>query len=235
MVDGRGPEAAEKLRSDVKFPLAIFIGCRWRLEVARVSQAVCADGPEFRQSEGQAIVLADVAAGLIFRENYAELDAAGDDADLARRNLKYAEFGVKLERTELRNDEELSIGGIEEAVVHGSIGGIEVDGGSDLHGRIAIAAKRNDAINEIRLLLGERQWVPAQLIGSCRRLQKWPAADQPRSNLFIRTMGYRWTNAISPGAAIGGTRRRKWSAAELLGIQTKRMFLRCILSSRQRT
>ena len=37
--------------------------------------------------------------------------------------------------SKLRDKEEFAVGGVEEAIVHGGIGGVEVDGESGLQGR----------------------------------------------------------------------------------------------------
>ena len=47
--------------------VAIFVGGDRRIEVARIGQAVGADGAEFGQAEGEPVVLADVAARLYAR------------------------------------------------------------------------------------------------------------------------------------------------------------------------
>ncbi len=59
-----------------------------------------------------------------------------------------------------------------------------------------------------------------------------PAADQARRNLFVGAMRDRRADAIGPGAAIGGARRGKRRAAELLGVEAERMLLRRVLALR---
>ena len=202
VIDARRPEPAQKFRGDVKVAVAIFEGGDGRFEVARVGEAIGADGPEFGQAKRQAVVLADVSAGLLVDEDDAELDAARDDADLAGRYFENAQFGVKAQRSELRNDQHLAVGGIEEAILHGGIGGIEMNGEAGLHRRIAIAAERDDAVDEVRLLFGQWQRIPAELIRSGGRFEERAAANQARGNLLVRAMGDRGANAIGPGAAI---------------------------------
>ena len=217
----------------MEFAFAVFEGRNGRLEVARVGEAVGADGAEFRQAEGQAVVLADISARLLLGKNDAELDAARNDADLAGRDFENSEFRVKAKRAELRDDQQLAIGGVEEAVLHGGVGGVDVNGDADLHGRIAVAAQRHDAVDEVGLLFGNRQRIPAELIGRGGNFEKWSAANELCGNLFVRAMRYGWANAIGPGAAIGGSRRGKRRAAELLGVEAERMLLRRVLALRQ--
>ncbi len=170
---------------------------------------------------------------MFFGENNAEFDAAGNDADFAGSDIKNAEFCVKAKSAELGNDQQFAVGGVEEAILHRGVGGVEVDGDALLHGRIAVAAKRDDAIDEVGLLFGNGQRVPAQLIGRSRDLQKRPAANESCGNLFVGAMGDGGTDAIGPGAAIGGARRGKWRSAELLGVEAEGMHLRCVLALRQ--
>ena len=175
--DGR-PQPAQKFRGDVELAFAIFKRRYGRLEVARIGQAICADRAQFRQPERQAIVLADVSARLLLRKNHAEFDPARNHADLARRDLQNAELGMKAKRAQLRNDQHLAVGGVEEAVLHRRVCGIEMNRHARLHRRIAVAAQRDDAVDEISLLFGNGQRIPAQLIGRRGNLEKWPAANQ---------------------------------------------------------
>ena len=169
-----GPEAAEEFRRDVELAVAIFEGGDGRFEVARIGEAIGADGAEFGQAKGQAVVFADVAASLFLGEDDAEFDAARDDADLAGSDIENAEFGVKAKSAELRNDQQFAVGGVEEAILHGRVGGVEMDGHARLHGRIAVAAKGHDAVDEVGLLFGNRaadpsgadwaRWEPREMV-----------------------------------------------------------------------
>jgi hypothetical protein len=51
VVNERGPEAAEEFGDNVKLSVAIFEGCNRSLKVARIRQAICADGAQLRQAE----------------------------------------------------------------------------------------------------------------------------------------------------------------------------------------
>ena len=102
-----------------------------------------------------------------------------------------------------------------------------------LHRRIAVAAKRDDAIDEVGLLFGNWQRIPAKLIGRSGNLKKRSAANEPCGNLFVGAMSDGRTDAIGPGAAIGGARRGERGSAELLGVEAEGMLLRCVLALRQ--
>ena len=181
--DHRRPE---EFRGDVELAIAIFVCSDRRFEVARIGEAIGANGPEFRQPERQAVVLADVSARLLLCKHDAELDTARDDADLARRNFENAELGVEPKRPQLRNDQHFAIGRVEEAILHRRVGGVEMNRQPDLHRRIAIAAERHDAVDEVSLLVGNRQRIPAQLVGRGGHLDKRAAADQSRAGSLRR-------------------------------------------------
>ncbi len=218
----------------MEIAVAIFVGCNRSFEVAGVGQAVGADGAKLGQTESEAIVLADVTASMLAAKFNAELDAARDDADFAGRDFEDAEFGVKADDAGLRNNEHFTIGIGEKTVAHGGVGGVEMDGDSGLHGRVAVAAESDDAFEEIGWLLGKRERVPAKLIGRCGHFVERAAAQEAHSRLLERAMSDRRAYAIRPGAAIGGARRGERRAAELLSIKAQRMVLGRVLAEGQR-
>ena len=152
----RGPQLAEELGDHFEVAFAILVGGDRVEEVAGVREAVGADGAEVGQAEGLAVVFADVAAGLVVEQLDAELDAAGNDGEFARGDLEDAAFGAKEQRALLRQDQHLAVGVVEEAVVHGGVGGVEVNADAVLHGGIAVAAEGDDAFDEIGGL--GREW-----------------------------------------------------------------------------
>ena len=134
---------------------AIFIGGDGREEVAGVGQAVGADRAEVGQAERLAVVLADVAAGLAVGQLDAELDAARNDGQFARRNFENAELRAQQQLALLRQDQHFAVGVVEEAVVHRSVGDIEMDADAVLHGRVAVAAEGDNALDKVRRLRRE--------------------------------------------------------------------------------
>ena len=66
VVEGRDPETAEELGDDVKIAFAVVEGGDGGEKIARVGEAVGADGAEIGQAEGLAVVFADVASGFVF-------------------------------------------------------------------------------------------------------------------------------------------------------------------------
>ena len=223
VVDECRPQPAQEFRSDVEFAFAIFIRRDRSLEVARIRKAIRADRPQFGKPEGQAVVLADISARLRLLEHHAELHSSRNHADLARLYAQDPQLRVEAKRAELRNDQQLPIGCVEEAIFHRMVRGIQMDRQARLHGRVAIAAQRDNAVDEVRFLVGNRQRIPPQLVRGRRHLDKRPAANHPPRNLLVRPMRYRRPDAICPRAPVGRPRRGKRRAAELLRIQPQRM------------
>jgi acyl-CoA reductase-like NAD-dependent aldehyde dehydrogenase len=74
-------------------PFAVLVAGARRQEVARIGQAVRADGPEVRQAQQRAEVLADIAARLAVRQADLEAHAARDHRDFLRFDFEQAQFG----------------------------------------------------------------------------------------------------------------------------------------------
>ena len=164
VVDLGLPEPALELRDDAEVAVALLVGRDRREEVARVREPVRADRPEIGQAEVRAVVLAYVAASGTVLELDAELDAARHDADLARRDVQDAELRADRERTELRRDQELAVRVVEEAILHRRVRGVHVHRGAGLQRGIAVAAERDEPLDEVRRRLRDRQRSPAELI-----------------------------------------------------------------------
>ena len=103
VVEVGGPEIAEELGDDLEgAAVAVFEGGVWGEEVAGVGEAVGSDGAEVGEAEGLAVVLEEVASGLLWlgsfgEEFYTELDASGDEGYFAGDEIDDAEFGVEQE------------------------------------------------------------------------------------------------------------------------------------------
>ena len=164
----------------------------------------------------------------------AELDASRNDADFAGCDFEDAELGVETDGADLRNNQHFTVGVRKEAIAHGGVGSIEMDGNARLHGGVAIAAKVTMPSRKSVGLLRQRQWVPAKLIRRGRHLVERAAAHEAHGEFFVRAMRDRGTDAIGPGAAVGGARRGKGRAAELLGVEAEGMLLRGVLAVGQR-
>src|ERR1700753_3018207 len=98
----------------MELAVTVFERRNGRFEVTGIGEAIGSDSAEFGQTEGQPVVLADVSACLLLRQNDAELDATRNDANLAGRDFENPKFGVKAKCTKLRDNQQLAAGGVEE-------------------------------------------------------------------------------------------------------------------------
>ncbi len=103
VIEVGGPEIAEELGDDLEgAAVAVFEGGVRGEEVAGVGEAVGSDEAEVGEAEGLAVVLEEVAAGLLwlgsFRDEFdSELDASGDKGYFAGNEVNGAQLGVEEE------------------------------------------------------------------------------------------------------------------------------------------
>ena len=79
--------------------------------------------------------------------------------------LENAELGVEHEAAQLGHEQQFAVGGVEEAVGHALVGRIDVDCDAGVHAEVAVAGQGDEAVDEVGRLRGQRQRVPAQLVG----------------------------------------------------------------------
>ena len=105
-----GPESAlEFLDHQGRF-IDVLEGGDGAFEVARVGQAVRADGAAMGQVELLAIVLADEAAAGAFEHLDPVDEAAGDHGDLLWRQVDHTEFGREAQPPLLRHPQQFAVG-----------------------------------------------------------------------------------------------------------------------------
>lgn len=225
------PEASLKFCDNLEGGVvAVVVGGVGGVEVAGVGKAVGSDGAEVREAEGLAVVFEEVASTLRFEESYAELDASGDDGDFAGRELKDAELGVEGEASQLGHKEQFAVGGVEETVGHAFVRGVDVDGDTGVHGRVAIAGQRGEAVDEVGGLVGQREWVPAELVGWGFDFGEGGRADESVADALVGLVHDGGSDAIGPRAAVEQAGRGEGAAAELLGVEAGAGFLRGVLA-----
>jgi len=134
------------------------------LEIARIGKAVRADRPQVREPKERAVVLAQVAAGGALEQFDTKPHAARDHDDLLRFHVDDAQFGRKTQASLLRDNQELPVGAIEKAL-HRAVRGIKMNRATALRTRIAVPRKGDPPRDKIGRLRGNRQRIPAQLIG----------------------------------------------------------------------
>ncbi len=136
--------------------------------------------------------------------------------------------------SELRNDEQLSVGAVEAAIAHGLVGRVNVNGNSAVRGGIAVAREGDEAVDEIGFRGGEGNRVPAQLVGRSRNFVEGRGAQQSAGNFAVGLVHDRGAYAVKPTAAVGGARSGERGSAQLLGIESVGRALRRILPRGQR-
>ena len=207
-----------------------------RLEVARIGQAVGADRPAIGKRELGAVVLADIAAHRTADQLDLEDHAARDDAHFARPHLDDAHLGDEADAAFLRHDQQLAVG-IEEMIVdHRDIGDIDMRRHADLGEDVAGRGHGADAGQEVRLDIGHRHRVPAQLserklvVADVRRRLPARKPDRPETCGVPDARA----DAVEPGALVGAARRGEGRTGKLFGIEPVGRPLRRIAALRQR-
>ena len=109
---------------------------------------------------------------------------------------------MEREAAELGDEEQFAVGGVEEAVGHGFVGGVDVDGYAGVHGEVAIAGEGGEAVDKVRGLGWEWEGVPAELAGRGFDLVERGGADQAVGDALVGLVHDRRADAIGPGAAV---------------------------------
>ena len=155
----------------------VLVGGDRGQEVARVGEAVRADRAEVGQLERRAVVLADIAARRAVGQLDPKAHAARDHDDLLRLGVDHAELGDEALAPELRHDQQLAVGAVEDAPLHRLVRGVQVHRRTGLRMRVAVAGHRHEAVDEVGRLRRQRQRVPAQLVRRRRHVAE--IADDP--------------------------------------------------------
>ncbi len=162
MVQGRRPQPALELLHQLGRALDILEGGDGGQEIARIGQAVGADGPKLRQAEAGAIVLADIAARGVLGQLHAEPYAAGNDPDLQRPDLQDAHLGDQAKAALLGNDQELAVGVEENPARHRSVGQIEVRRHARAQRRRSRSGHGHQPVDEVLRMVRRGGRVPSQ-------------------------------------------------------------------------
>nr|GFA26844.1 hypothetical protein [Tanacetum cinerariifolium] len=198
----RAPQFAEKFLHQHGGLRAVFEVRMRDLEVARIGQAVTANGAEVRQAQYTAVVLANIAARRAVEQLDAEFQATGQDNDLLRFDLQQPQFAGDAQSTLLRHHQPLAVG-IEECPLHGAVGRVDVDAYAFSLFGTGSASQGVQTVDEVSGFSRNVERVPAQAIWSDRALLL--ARDLSLKALITRMRGGR-LDAVKPGAPGFGAR-----------------------------
>ena len=134
------------------------------------------------------------------------------------------------EASELGDEEEFAVGGVEEAVGHALVRGVDVYGCTGVHRGVAVTGEGGEAVDEVGGLVGYREWVPTELVGRGFDFVEGCRADDSVGDALVRLVHDGRTDAVGPGAAVERARRGEGAAAELLGVEAEAGFLRGVLA-----
>ena len=143
---------------------------RRALEVSWIGQAVGADRPQLRKTEGRAVVLADIASRRGAQKLDPEPHPPRHDRHLKRANDNDPHLGNQSQRAGLRDDQQLAVGVHEHSSAHRTVSGIEMDGRPRGGGDVACRPIGHEPVDEIGRRRGIVQRIPSQAVRSRRGL-----------------------------------------------------------------
>mmetsp|Transcript_5598 Transcript_5598/g.18680 ORF Transcript_5598/g.18680 Transcript_5598/m.18680 type:complete len:355 (+) Transcript_5598:560-1624(+) len=215
-------------------------------KVARLGQAVCADGAEVRKSEVATEALEHVppAAGR-FSPPAARLSRLGggangephvarDHAHLARFHAQLAELSRQSQRAQLGHDQKVAIRVVQGAIRHGSVERVHMDRDAVLGGWAPGTAHRHQTLHEGDRVFGgwEGRRPPAQRVRVGDR-RFTPKVDlEPARHRLRRARAHRGSDTVQPRPLVGCARAGEGGPRELLRVQAERRRLRRVLPDR---
>lgn len=143
------------------------------LEISRISQTVGSDWPEFWESKVSLVQFKDVSTNRTLWELNTVSDASWDNADLIRPHEKSSELGSYIQRSMLRDDQEVTICTVEGfMVVHVLPSCVNIDANACFHAWISSSSNQMEAMDPIYRLV-QVEGIPSELIGDLMDLLSW--------------------------------------------------------------
>src|SRR5258706_2696609 len=235
MIEIRRPQRAAPFNKHSGRSVSIFVRRYRSEEVAWIGETVGSDRPAFRQGEGASIVLAKISARRARRQLDPHFNAARDHRNLARLDVDNTELGPEAQITLLRHDQHLTIGVVEVLVLHGSRNEIEMGAHARLGAGISCRRHGANALDKGKTLIRDWDGIPAH--GRNRKLGFLRRRRAPKPDIDLGELGPMpddWTDAIQPGALVGGPGRRERRSRELFCIETVRTLLGGVTPDGQR-
>ena len=206
------PNCPPHLTYSLNGRLDLFVRRDGVFEVTGVGEAVRTDRAEFGQSEGAAVVLADVAAGRAVEQFHPHLHPAGDDHDLAGFGVDDAELGPEPQSAVFGDEQHFPVAVVEVLVLHGPGQEVQVGGHPGLGDDVAGGGDGADpAVDERLRAVRDGDRVPPHGPDGDLDLGVRGAAPQTGSTLLNRPQCRPWAGS--------GTARtvRYWSGGAVNG------------------
>ena len=237
VVDERLMELALPFDHHAARGIAVLKGCDGRLEIAAVGHAIGPNRPTPRQGKLLAVILAHKTARGAIHHLDPVNQPTRDNGDFTRLQINHPKFRAKSQAPLLRDDQKLTVGGIEILIHHRGRDQINMAGHAHLRVNITRRRHRAHARQPRQRLRPMRDRVPAVLpkrghighhIGRRFPIGQVKALKSP--DMFDR-----WLDTIAPCALILMAWRGKGSAGKLLAIKPIGAFLRAVAPARQGT
>ena len=234
MVVLRRPQVAAELLHHLDGPPDLLVGRGRGEEIPLVRQPVRADRAALGQGEAGPVVLADVPACERVRQLDPEPDAPRDHRELAGGHVQQAELGAQQQAPGFRHDQQFAVRVDEVAVHHRRAGRVPVNPDPGVAERVAVAADRVQAVDEVGARGRDVRRVPAHPVGIRLDLTERRAAQQAVVDSPERRVRGRRDDAVDPGAPVHRPGLGERGAADLLGVQPERCSLRRVAAGWQR-
>ena len=180
------------------------------------------------------VILRDVARRFAFDEVDPELHSARHERDVARADFQPPEFGPKLDRALLRDDQQLAVGVDEDTAFHAALRPVEVHRAAFEILRHARAQHGDEPVDEILALRQVGRRVPAQAIGSEWRVRGRRTEERRAVISVERTMVGGRPHPVEPASAILVSWRGEGGPRQLLGVEAECGPLRAVAAPRER-
>ena len=169
VIDRRRPQPSPIFLDNLGRLVAILIPCHRCLEVARISQTVGPDRPQFGQTEQASIILCNIARNGSVEEPNLEPDSPWNQCDGTGFNFELARLRAYLDRTRLGDDQQLPVGAEHDPSLHAPVGRVEMHPAPLQPLGRTIAKHRPQPVDKVHASRRLRPR-PAQSVGRKRRV-----------------------------------------------------------------
>jgi len=167
-------QVASELGRQRPLRICVLVEVGYRcLEVSRVSQTVGTDWPEFGEGKVSLIQFKDVTPNWTLWQFDTISDSSWDDADLIWPHEESAELCSDVQRSMLRDDQEVAVCTVEGfMIVHVLSSCVYVNAHTCFHAWVSSSSNQVEAMNPIYRLV-QIEGIPSELIGDLMDLLTW--------------------------------------------------------------